>query len=168
MSNLSNQKIESFISAAERILKSQDDNKRNVLFEDLDETEDTLKKIQTLLDESVSESTHDPKRSYDLYYDGIQQLIMAAIPEKTKIRDAIFNLKCTLITGKELKNVSYGKRGADSRMETNERLEYVVDVLTEWSDTPDDYLKLAHLLLEKCKEMEISPDERMISDYAKQ
>lgn len=165
MDNLSRKKIEDLISAADRILKSQKENKRNVLFEDLYEDDEALKQMQKLLTDS--DSIHDPKKSYELYYNGIQQLILTAIPEKSEIRDAIFNLKCTLIAGKELKNVSSGKREADSRMETNERLEYVVDILMEWSDTPDDYFKLAYLLLSKCKEMGISPQEREISDFAK-
>ena len=165
MGDLSRKKIEDLISAADRILKSQKEDKKNVLFNDLQESSDALKQMQELLTDP--ELQHDPKKSYDLYYGGIQQIIFMAIPEKSQIRDAIFNLKCTLIAGKELKNVSSGKRGADSRMETNERLEYVADILMEWSNTPDDYFKLAYMLLEKCKEMGISPQEREISDFAK-
>lgn len=167
MDNLSRKKIEDLISAADRILQSQKANKRNVLFEDLQEADDAISQMHKLLTDSDPDSTHDPNKSYDLYYNGIQQIILMAIPEKSQMRDTIFNLKCTLISGKELKNISSGKRGADSRMETNERIEYVADILMEWSNTPDDYFKLAYLLLEKCKEMGISPQEREISDFSK-
>lgn len=165
MGELSRKKIEDLISAADRILKSQNEDKKNILFDDLQESSEALKQMQELL--ADPDLQHDPKKSYDLYYGGIQQIILMAIPEKSQIRDAIFNLKCTLIAGKELENVSSGKRGADSRMETNERLEYVADILMEWSNTPDDYFKLAYMLLEKCKEMGISPQDREISDFVK-
>lgn len=165
MGGLSRKKIEDLISAADRILRSQNEDKKNILFGDLQESSDALKQMQQLLTDS--DLQHDPNKSYDLYYGGIQQIILMAIPEKSQMRDAIFNLKCTLIAGKELKNVSSGRRGADSRMETNERLEYVADILMEWSNTPDDYFKLAYMLLEKCKEMGISPQEREISDFTK-
>ena len=62
-------------------------------------------------------------------------------------------------------DVSSGKRGADSRMATTEDMSNLVDVLTDWSSTPYDYLRLATILLEKNKELGYSPAERELKDF---
>ena len=68
-------------------------------------------------------------------------------------------------TGKERENINSGKRGADSRMTYMASMENVIDIITEWSMSPHDYMKLGYLLLNKNKELGYIPQTRDISDY---
>ena len=44
-------------------------------------------------------------------------------------------------------------------------MENVIDIITEWSMSPHDYMKLGYLLLNKNKELGYIPQTRDISDY---
>ena len=41
----------------------------------------------------------------------------------------------------------------------------LIDVLSEWSETPEDIMRLIYILLNKNKELGYVPNDRRISDY---
>lgn len=162
--DISRKKIEELISAADRIVEAQSANRKSLLFDLTEETNESIKELSTLLEPNALQ---DPKRSYDLFYNGIQKLLLSTIPADNDIRGVILELKSVLLTGKEKEFISYGKRGADSRMSESTAMEAVIDILTEWCETPYNFLKLAVLLLNKNKELNYVPAERELSDYMK-
>lgn len=117
------------------------------------------------INEILGISEQNPNLSYELYYPNIQRLLGQFLPEGEVISKVIRNLVCTLLTHRELSNLTYGIRGADSRMSKTEDMENMINVLTEWSETPTDFLKLALILLNKCKELGYIPHERELRDY---
>lgn len=164
MELLRKSKVEEAISAAERIVSAQNVNKRAMLFEISEEADKSISKLTGLLDSSVLQ---DPDKSYHYFYDGIQKLLLSVIPANNEIRPVILELKTILLTGKEKQYISYGKRGADSRGAKTSQMEYVIDILTEWSNTPHEFYKLALLLLSKNKSLGYCPEEREFSDFMK-
>lgn len=52
-------------------------------------------------------------------------------------------------------------------MAKTEDMENLIDILSEWSDTPTDFWGLAMKLLNKCKELKYIPEERTLMDYTK-
>jgi hypothetical protein len=160
---LSSTKIEKLISAAERIVNARSEEMESILF-DQKESSDTLSELHKLLEPDILQN---PEKSYDLFYNGIQNLILSVIPSGNEIRSVILELKSILLTGKEKKFVTYGKRGADSRMSEMRKMESVIDILTEWSESPHDFFKLAVLLLNKNKELNYVPENREVADYLK-
>ena len=44
-------------------------------------------------------------------------------------------------------------------------MEHLIDVLSEWSETPQDFFRLATILINKNKELGYIPEERTIRDY---
>lgn len=161
---VSRKKIEELLSAADKIIAAQSANKKALLFDLTEETDESIKELSALLE---PDALQDPKRSYDLFYNGIQKLLLSTIPADNDIRGVILELKSVLLTGKEKQFISYGKRGADSRMSESTEMESVIDILTEWCDTPYDFFKLAVLLLNKNKELNYVPAERELCDYMK-
>lgn len=159
---ISKKKIEELMSAADRIVAAQDKSKKTVLFDLTEDTEDAMHDLSSLLD---PEYLHDSEKTYHLFYDGIQKLLLTTIPRDNTIRKVILELKTILLTGKEKEFITYGKRGADSRGESQSKMEFVIDILSEWSSTPYDYFRLATLLLNKNKELNYIPEDRQISDY---
>lgn len=111
--------------------------------------------------------SHNPEKLYDLYYKNIQKFLGEVLPKNNEITKVIREEVCILLAHKELSGLTYGVRGSDSRQATEEDMKHMVDVLTEWSATPTDYLKLAYILLDKCKELGYIPKEREIKDYLK-
>lgn len=160
--DISKKKIEELISAADRIVSAQDNSKKTLLFDLTEDTNESIQDLSSLLD---SEYLHDSQKTYKLFYDGIQKLLLSTIPVDNTIRKVILELKSILLTGKEKEFITYGKRGADSRGESQSKMEFVIDILSEWSSTPYDYFRLATLLLEKNKELNYIPESRQISDY---
>ena len=80
------------------------------------------------------------------------------------MRDLIQLLICNMLTGVEL--LRKGQvRGQDSRQQATAKLNEVADIIMEWSYQPYDYLGLAQVILDKCKEKGISPEERTILDF---
>ncbi|MDK2837838.1 MAG: hypothetical protein PWQ53_481 [Bacteroidota bacterium] len=107
----------------------------------------------------------DPEKSYELYYRNIQPFLNLFIPKDNEINRPIRELVCILLTGKEKKNLTYGKRGADSRQAKTPDMENLIEVLIDWSTTPNDYFRLSNILLNKNKELEYIPQERSLADY---
>ncbi|UVD79321.1 hypothetical protein NWE55_14485 [Myroides albus] len=154
-------KIEELISTAKRITEAQKGNSEALLIEIGQDKEDS--RWTALLEE---DTLQDPEKSYDLFYNGIQSLLLSLLP-KGEQRSVILELKTIMLTGKELSSISSGTRGADSRMSKTKDMEAMIDTLSLWSTTPHDFFKLATLLLEKNKELGYVPSERMLGDYVK-
>ncbi|WP_313384338.1 hypothetical protein [Chishuiella sp.] len=158
--NINKKKIEELIESAETI--TQHFSKKNEILFDLqkNETKETTK-LYELLDEK---SIQDPEKSYNLFYQGIQPLLLNAIPQGD-IRKVILELKTILLTGKEKKYITYGRRGRDSRMSKSQTMENLSEIISEWSKTPDDYFKLINLFLEKNKSLGYIPEHRTPNEY---
>ena len=150
------EKLQKLISTVDKIVDARA-SENGQLF-----TNDALKNS---LVEPLGLAYQDPPRAYELYYENIQKILREFLPKDNVYTKVIRNLVGTLLSHKEMSGVSIGKRGADSRMATTEDMANLVDVLTEWSSTPYDYLKLAHILLEKNKELGFSPVERELKDF---
>lgn len=120
-----------------------------------------IKEIVELLD--IQEQ--DPEKSYELYYKNIQPFLNTFIPKDDSINKPIRELICILLTGRERKNLTYGRRGADSRQSKTPDMENLIDVLTDWSETPNDFFSLSNILLNKNKELNYIPEERTVKDY---
>lgn len=159
---ISRKKLEDLESAADRIISAQNTTKKEVLFQIAEDTVSAPEEIISLVDSS---HLHDADKTYSLFYDGIQKLLLSILPSDNLIRKPILELKTILLTKKEREFITYGKRGADSRGASAYDMEFVIDILSEWSHTPYDYLKLANLLLEKNKELKYIPESRSLSDY---
>lgn len=119
------------------------------------------------IQEILGISEQNPILSYELYYPNIQKLLRQFLPVGEDISKVIRNLVCTLLSHKELSGLTHGIRGADSRMSKTEDMENMISVLTEWSETPTDFFKLALILLNKCKELGYIPQDRELRDYVK-
>ena len=50
-------------------------------------------------------------------------------------------------------------------MSETKDMQNMIEVLSEWSETPTDYFKLATILLDKCKELGYISQERALNDY---
>ena len=155
---LNKKRLDDLISAADKIIAANSVPQENLFGEvkNLDE-------IRNILDLSQL----DPNKSHDLYYKNIQKFLGEFLPKNNDISKVIRNEICILLTHKELSGLTYGVRGGDSRMSTSEDMEHIIDVLSEWSETPTDYFKLSIILLNKCKELGYVPEEREIKDYLK-
>jgi len=158
-------KIDELIQTTQKVLRSQreKDSKTRTLFESIEEKDEDIEALVKLTDIDV---LADPAKSYDLFYKGIQGFLLKIVPA-SEIRKVILELKTILLTGKEKENITYGKRGADSRQSLTTNMESVIDIITEWAETPEDYLRLATLLLEKNKELNHIPESRTLGDYLK-
>lgn len=155
-------KLDELIDATQKIVRAHR-NKNEQL--QLEITKEDQKEIEELSKLANVQIIADPDKSYDLFYNGIQKFLLSVLPKDTTIRNAILELKNILLTGKEKSNISSGKRGADSRMSTIADMEFVIDIISKWSRTPYDYMRLATLLLDKNKELKYVPEGRVIEDY---
>ncbi|TKG88242.1 hypothetical protein EYV94_27290 [Puteibacter caeruleilacunae] len=156
-------KLDELINASKRILDAQSNDKQRLLFDSINEDPEEIKDLIKIT-ESAS-LIADPEKSYDLFYHGIQRFLLAILPKEDDIKKVILELKSILLTGKEKSQIKYGRRGADSRMAPIPMMEAVIDVITDWSKTPHDFMRLAVLLLDKNKTLGYIPEERELSDY---
>ena len=150
--------IEDLITAADEIIEANS-TKEVDLFGEVPLKENVR--------EILGISEQNPDYSYSLYYNNIQSFLRKILPEDDNIREVIRNLVATLLSHKEKDNISYGKRGGDSRMAKTEDMENLINILSEWSDTPTDFWGLAMKLLNKCKELKYIPEDRTLMDYTK-
>lgn len=153
---LSKKSLDDLISAADKIIEANSSPENN-LFGEVQNPE--------AVREILGISEQNPNLSHELYYANIQKFLGKFLPKGEDITRVIRNLVCILLAHKELSGLTYGIRGADSRMSKTEDMENMIDVLSEWSETPTDYLKLATILLDKCKELGYVPQERRLNDY---
>ncbi len=151
---LSKKKLEDLISAVEKIVEANNQQEPN-LFNELTESVD----IANILDVPIQ----DPNKSYELYYENIQKFLRMFLPKDNEISKPIRELVCVLLTGKE--KDSKGIRHGDSRQSKTSDMEHLIDVLSEWSETPQDFFRLAITLINKNKELGYIPSERNIQDY---
>ena len=152
-------KLEELISAADKIIEANSKPQENLFGEVKDPN-----KIRELLDLPLQ----DPQKSYELYYPNIRKFLDKYIPKDLDIREVIFEEVNIMLAHKERIGITCGKRNADSRMSSTKDMEYLIDVLSEWAETPTDYFKLAHILLKKNQELGYVPKERVLRDYMKQ
>jgi hypothetical protein len=90
----------------------------------------------------------DPERMYDVYYNGIQKLLLKHLPEGKpykKARDFIFEEKNTYLTRGHRKN-ELGRRGADSRMGYREDGEKILEIIIDWIISRGDMASLYNTL----------------------
>lgn len=155
---LSKRKLEDLISAADKIIEANNQPQID-LFGQV--------KNPNAISEILDIPLQDPKRSYNLYYQNIQKFLGEFLPKDNEISDVIRESVCIMLSHNELSGIRYGTRKADSRMATTTDMENLIDVLSEWSETPTDYFKLANIFLTKNKELGYVPEEREIKDYLK-
>lgn len=153
---LSKKSLDDLISAADKIIEANNNSEKN-LFGEVQNSE-TIREILGI-------SEQNPKLSHELYYGNIQKFLGTFLPKGEDISRVIRELVCILLTHKELSGLTYGVRGADSRMSETKDMQNMIEVLSEWSETPTDYFKLATILLDKCKELGYIPQERALKDY---
>lgn len=92
----------------------------------------------------------DPERMYDVYYNGIQKLLLKHLPEGKQYkaaRDFIFEEKNTFLTRGHRKN-EFGIRGADSRMGYKEDGEKMLEIIIDWILKKGDMYSLYSILRE--------------------
>lgn len=157
-------KLDELIDATQKIIRAHDSSNEKLLFEVTKEDSAEIKELSELTNAQI---LADPKKSYDLYYHAIQNFLLSVLPKDEMIRDTILNLKCTFLSKQEKENITSGKRGADSRMATLDDMEIVIDIISDWSRTPYDYMRLANLFLEKNIELKYCPSNRVLADFIK-
>ena len=145
------------ISAADRIIAANNEKSGEELFNEERDPE-VIKKILGI-------SEQNPALSYDLYYKNIVAFLNGHLPKNNPISKVIRSLINVMLSHKELSGITYGVRGADSRMATSADMENMIDVLSEWSSTPTDYYRLTTILFDKCKELKYIPENRELSEY---
>ncbi len=150
------EKLENLISAVDKIVDARSANSGQLF------TNEALKRD---IVDTLGLAYQDPPKAYELYYNNIQKILKEFLPKDNVYTKVIRNLVGTLLSHKEMSEVSSGKRGGDSRMATTDDMSNLVDVLVEWSETPYDYMRLAFILLQKNKELGYSPEERELKDY---
>jgi len=148
-------KVEELMTAIDRIVDSRESK---VDLFGFDEEREGLK-------EKLGISTHNPQQVYNLFYGNIQSFLSNILPKDAAINGPIRNLVCTLLSHHEKENITSGKRGADSRMASNEDMEELIDIFYKWSETPNDLFGLANILLERNKELKYIPEDRTLQDY---
>lgn len=151
------EKLENLISAVDRIVDARASEEGQLVNDN-----DALK---SSIVETLGLAYQDPQKSYDLYYHNIQKILREFLPKDSVYTKAVRNLVNTLLSHKEMSEVNYGTRGADSRMATTEDMSNLIDVLTDWSTTPSDYFRLVTILLEKNKELGYSPANREWKEF---
>ena len=151
---LSKKKLDELISAVDKIVSANQQKDTN-LFNELTVPGD----IAQILDVEIQ----DPDKSYDLYYRNIQKFLNRFLPKDNTISKPIRELICILLTHKEKDNK--GIRHADSRQARTAEMENLIDVLSEWSETPTELFRLSQLLLQKNKELGYIAEDKTIQDY---
>lgn len=151
---LSKKKLDDLISAVDKIVSANQQQEPN-LFDELTISKD----IAQILDVEIQ----DPEKSYDLYYGNIQKFLNRFLPKDNTISKPIRELICILLTHKE--KDKKGIRHADSRQARTAEMENLIDVLSEWSETPTEFFRLAQLLLQKNKELGYIAEDKTIQDY---
>lgn len=151
---ISKSKLDELISTVDKIVSANSQQEPS-LFDELTISKD----IAQILDVEIQ----DPEKSYDLYYGNIQRFLNSFLPKENAISKPIRELVCVLLTHKE--KDKKGIRHADSRQARTAEMENLIDVLSEWSETPTEFFRLAQLLLQKNKELGYIAEDKTIQDY---
>ncbi|MDB4498187.1 hypothetical protein N9251_02460 [Gammaproteobacteria bacterium] len=149
-------KLQSLITAADKIVADREKDASNIF-----NTQTKSDDIYNILEIDIQ----NPEQSYSLYYNNIQNFLNTYLPKNTEVSKVIRNLINTLLSHHERENIKYGKRGADGRMAKTQDMENLIDIFVEWSKSPNDYYKLALILLQKNKDLKYIPKDRKINDY---
>jgi len=155
MEALSSEKLNQLVAAVDKIVEAR--HASDGLWNEKPSSEEIVR--------TMGLSVQDPQKSYSLYYHNIQKALRSFLPAKTPVTKVIRELVAVLLTGHEKENIKSGKRGADSRMATTDDMVHLIDVLSEWSSTPEDPMKLVYILFDKNKELGYIPSERSLADY---
>jgi len=112
-----------------QILAKSDEikGKQLVITDEGIESEDELKSI-------ALETSDNPKKKYDLHYNGISRLLTKHLPkgrEHKKARDLIYEEKNTYLTRGNRKKKD-GTRGADSRMGYINDHDEILNLIISW------------------------------------
>lgn len=126
---LSKKKLEDLISAVDKIVAANSQQEPS-LFDELSAPTDIAK----ILDVPIQ----DPEKSYDLYYGNIQKFLNSFLPKDNEISKPIRELVCILLSHKE--KDKKGIRHGDSRQAKTTDMENLIEVLSEWSETPQDFI----------------------------
>ena len=140
---LSKKKLEDLISAVDKIVAANSQQEPS-LFDELS-------------------APTDPEKSYDLYYGNIQKFLNSFLPKDNEISKPIRELVCILLSHKE--KDKKGIRHGDSRQAKTTDMENLIEVLSEWSETPQDFFRLAITLLDKNKKLGYISEDKTIQDY---
>lgn len=151
---LSKKKLEDLISAVDKIVAANSQQEPS-LFDELSAPTDIAK----ILDVPIQ----DPEKSYDLYYGNIQKFLNSFLPKDNEISKPIRKLVCILLSHKE--KDKKGIRHGDSRQAKTTDMENLIEVLSEWSETPQDFFRLAITLLDKNKKLGYISEDKTIQDY---
>src|SRR5687767_15365257 len=87
-------------------------------------TDGSLQEIDELR-KLINKKMEDPEEKYELYYNGVQNLLRRHLPKGEDFkqgRQYIYDEKNIFLTRGKAKNVVTGKRGGDSRMTYNKML----------------------------------------------
>jgi len=152
---LSVEKLEQLQTAVDKIVEARHANEN--VFSSQAASEEIIK--------TMGIPVQDPQKSYELYYHNIQKALRMILPTGKPQSKVVRELVAILLSHKEKNNIKEGVRGADSRMATTEDMSNLIDVLSEWSENPDDIMSLMHILLNKNQELGYCPQDRQLKDY---
>lgn len=152
---LSKKKLEDLISAVDKIVAANSQQEPS-LFDELSAPTDIAK----ILDVPIQ----DPEKSYDLYYGNIQKFLNSFLPKDNEISKPIRELVCIILLSHKEKDKK-GIRHGDSRQAKTTDMENLIEVLSEWSETPQDFFRLAITLLDKNKKLGYISEDKTIQDY---
>ncbi len=94
--------------------------------------------------ELIHKKMDDPDVKHSLYYDGIQNILKKYLPQEKSFkpyRDIIHDEKNIFLNRGKAKDKS-GRRGSDGRMDYNEGMAEMVDLVTNWVMESQDPIAL--------------------------
>ncbi|MDN3588044.1 hypothetical protein QWY86_15280 [Pedobacter aquatilis] len=102
------------------------------------------------LKEMLQGNTEDPEKKFDIYYKGIQKILISNLPkgkENKLARNYIYEEKNTYLTRGKRKN-KFGIRGADGRMGYISDAEEMLQLIMDWIFTNGTMVDLYNKLRE--------------------
>jgi len=114
----------------EELLRKADEVKERQLELTPDGSFTTKREIEDFALEDID----DPDRKHEIYYSGIQKLLMKELPsgeEYSELREKVYEEKKIFLTRGHKKD-SQGIRGADSRMAYLTDMKEAMNIITRW------------------------------------
>ncbi len=96
------------------------------------------------LKELLQKKIEDPKQKFELYYNGIQNILIKYLPKGKAFkaeRQIIYDEKNIFLNRGKAKD-RFGRRGSDGRMTYNEDLLEMVEIVREWATGSQDPVSL--------------------------